>query len=78
MGTMASLARPTGCFRKDGIMGAVLGLVIFIADLWAIIKTLQSSVTAGNKLLWVLIILLLPVLGLILWFFLGLRTAGDQ
>lgn len=59
-------------------MGAVLGLVIFIADLWAIIKTLQSSVTAGNKLLWVLIILLLPVLGLILWFFLGLRTAGDQ
>lgn len=55
-------------------MEAILGLVVFIADLWAIIKTLQSPVTAGNKLLWVLIILLLPVIGLILWFFLGPRA----
>lgn len=59
-------------------MEAVLGLVIFIADLWAIVKTLQSPVTAGNKLLWVLIIFLLPVIGLILWYFLGPRTAGSQ
>ncbi len=59
-------------------MEVVLGLVIFIADLWAIVKTLQSPVTAGNKLLWVLIIFLLPVIGLIIWFFLGPRAAGGQ
>ena len=55
-------------------MEAVLGLVIFIADLWAIVKTLQSPVSAGNKLLWVVIIILLPVIGLILWYFMGPRT----
>ncbi len=55
-------------------MEALLGLAIFIADLWAIVKTLQSPVSAGNKLLWVIIIILLPVIGLILWYFMGPRS----
>lgn len=55
-------------------MEAIVGLVIFIADLWAIVKTLQSPVSAGNKLLWVVIIILLPVIGLILWYFMGPRA----
>jgi hypothetical protein len=49
----------------------LLGLLIFIADVWAIVKTVQSPASGGTKLLWVLIILILPLLGLILWFFLG-------
>ncbi len=52
-------------------MEAILGIIILIADVWAIVQTVQSSVTTGNKILWVLIIFLLPVLGLILWFFIG-------
>lgn len=55
-------------------MEALLGLAILIADLWAIVKTLQSPVSAGNKLLWVIIIILLPVIGLILWYFMGPRS----
>lgn len=55
-------------------MEVLLGLAIFIADILAIVKTLQSSVTAGNKALWVLIIFLLPVVGLILWYFMGPRS----
>ncbi len=55
-------------------MEALFGLAIFIADIWAIVKTLQSRVSAGDKLLWVLIILLLPVIGLFLWYFMGPRT----
>lgn len=54
-------------------MEFLLGIIIFIADIWAIIKTLQSPASAGSKILWVLIIILLPVIGLILWFFLGPR-----
>ena len=49
----------------------LLGLLILIGDVWAIINIVQSSATNGKKLLWVLLVLLLPVLGLILWFFLG-------
>lgn len=56
-------------------MGTLLGIAIFVADLWAIVKTIQSPVTPGNKVLWVVIIFLLPIVGLILWFFLGPRAA---
>ncbi len=55
-------------------MGFIVGLIILIADIWAILKTLQSPVTPGVKLLWVLVIFLLPVLGLLIWFFLGPRS----
>jgi len=52
---------------------ALLGIIILIADVMAIIKTLQSSAPAGTKTVWVLVIILLPVLGLIIWLFLGPR-----
>ena len=53
--------------------GGLFGLLVLIGDVWAIINIVQSSATNGKKLLWVLLVLLLPVLGLILWFFLGPR-----
>jgi hypothetical protein len=49
------------------------GLLILAADIWAIINILQSSASNGNKLLWIVVVVLLPLLGLILWFFLGPR-----
>lgn len=55
----------------DVIMEGILGLLILIADIYAIIKILQSSASGLKKLIWVLIVLLLPVIGLILWFFAG-------
>ncbi len=54
-----------------GTGSGVLGLIILILDIWAIIKVLGSSATAGMKLVWVLVILFLPVVGLILWFLFG-------
>lgn len=52
-------------------MELILGLIIFVADIWAIVQTIQSSATTGMKVLWVVLILILPLIGLILWFFLG-------
>ena len=49
------------------------GLLILAGDIWAIINILQSSADNAKKLIWVLVVLLLPVLGLILWFFMGPR-----
>ncbi|MBU1193063.1 MAG: PLDc N-terminal domain-containing protein [Gammaproteobacteria bacterium] len=54
-------------------VGGLLGLIILIADIWAIIKTVESNATTGTKVVWVVVILLLPVLGLILWLLLGRR-----
>jgi len=50
------------------------GLLILIGDVWAIINIFQSSASNEKKLLWIVVVLLLPLLGLILWFFLGPRS----
>ncbi|MGA7951541.1 MAG: PLDc N-terminal domain-containing protein [Thiobacillaceae bacterium] len=42
-------------------------------DIWAIINIFQSSASNEKKLIWILAVVLLPLLGLILWFFLGPR-----
>ncbi len=54
-------------------VGGLLGVIILILDVLAIIKTIQSNATTGTKVFWVVIILLLPVLGMLLWFLMGPR-----
>lgn len=56
-------------------IGGLLGLIILIADVYAIVKTIQSAATTGTKVLWIVIILVLPVVGFLLWLFLGPRSA---
>ena len=53
--------------------GGILGVLILAGDIWAIINILQSTASNEKKLIWILAVVLLPVLGLILWFFLGPR-----
>jgi hypothetical protein len=53
--------------------GGIVGLLILAGDIWAIINVLQSSASNAKKLVWILVVLLLPLLGLILWFLLGPR-----
>ena len=52
----------------------IIGLLILIGDIWAIINIIQSSASSEKKLLWIVAVVLLPLLGLILWFFLGPRS----
>jgi len=54
-------------------VGGVFGLLILIANVWAIINIVQSGASTGAKVLWSVLILLLPLLGLIIWFFAGPR-----
>ncbi|SEN04935.1 Phospholipase_D-nuclease N-terminal [Pseudomonas sp. ok272] len=51
----------------------LVGLIILALDIWAIINVLKSSAEIGMKIIWVLLILLLPVLGLIIWAIAGPR-----
>jgi hypothetical protein len=50
------------------------GLIVLVADIWAIVNILQSGSDTAKKVLWTVVVLVLPVLGFILWFFLGPRT----
>jgi len=55
----------------------LIGLAILVADIWAIINVLQSNATTGSKILWTLLILILPVVGLIIWYFAGPRKGSS-
>ena len=51
----------------------LIGLIILALDIWVIINVLKSGADTGMKIVWVLLILLLPVLGLIIWAIAGPR-----
>jgi hypothetical protein len=55
-------------------VGGLLGLIILVLDVYAIVKTVGSGASTGTKVLWVVLILLLPVLGLILWALMGPKS----
>lgn len=49
----------------------IFGLLVLIADIYAIVKTLQSPADVGPKVLWIVLILVLPLLGVVLWWLFG-------
>ncbi|MCU1716212.1 PLDc N-terminal domain-containing protein [Pseudomonas sp. 5P_3.1_Bac2] len=53
--------------------GGLLGLVILALDIWAILSVIKSSASLGVKLVWIVLIVILPVLGLIIWVLFGPR-----
>ena len=52
-------------------MGSIIGIIILALDIYAIYTILSGSGDAGKKLLWVILVLFLPILGMILWFAIG-------
>jgi hypothetical protein len=52
-------------------IGSILGLLVLIFDVWAIINITQSSVSTGSKVFWIVLILLLPVIGLVIYALMG-------
>jgi hypothetical protein len=55
-------------------VGGFFGLLVLIADIWAIVNVFGSSASTGAKVVWTVLILLLPVLGFIIWLLAGPRT----
>ena len=56
-------------------VGGLMGLIILILDVWAIVKVVQSSAETFSKVFWIVLILLLPIFGLLLWLLFGPRGA---
>ena len=55
--------------------GGIIGLIIFVLDILAIISVIQSGLEPVMKLVWVLVILVLPLIGLLLWYLIGSKKA---
>ena len=52
-------------------MGGLIGLVILVLDIIAIVDIVKSSKDTGGKILWLLLVILLPLIGMILYFLIG-------
>lgn len=52
-------------------MKTIFGIIVFIADIYAILQIIGSNATLGKKILWSLGVILFPVLGFIVWYFAG-------
>ncbi|MGE0625842.1 MAG: PLD nuclease N-terminal domain-containing protein [Pseudomonadales bacterium] len=52
-------------------VGGIGGLIILVLDVYAIVKILGSGASTGAKVGWTVAVLLLPILGVILWFLFG-------
>jgi succinate dehydrogenase/fumarate reductase cytochrome b subunit len=50
------------------------GIIVLIADVWALVNILQSGADTAKKVIWTVLVIVLPVLGFILWYFLGPKT----
>ena len=49
----------------------IVGLLILVLDIIAIVSVIKSGMEPVMKLLWILLILILPVVGMILYFVLN-------
>lgn len=74
---LAGYAEGTNPNRENLTMGSTLSglisLIIFALDIWAIINVVKSGAELPMKIIWILVIVILPVLGLIIWAVAGPR-----
>ena len=52
-------------------MGTLIGLGVLVLDIIAIVDALKSSMDTGKKALWIILVLVLPIVGMILYFLIG-------
>ena len=49
----------------------ILGIIILILDIWAILQIIKGGGSTATKVVLILVILLLPVIGLLIWLLAG-------
>ena len=50
---------------------SIIYLIVLVLDIIALVKLLQSGADTGSKILWAILIILLPVVGMVLYFLMG-------
>jgi hypothetical protein len=52
----------------------LLGLLVLVLDVIALVNIIASSMSVGGKLLWAVVVIILPVLGMLLYFAFGRKA----
>ncbi len=59
------------------MLSGIIGLIVLVLDIYAIVQVLGSAATPVKKVLWSLFIVFAPVLGLLVWYLMGPRSAAN-
>jgi hypothetical protein len=49
----------------------LVGLISLLLLIWALIGILQSSAAPVEKLIWVIVVIVMPIIGFVLWYLIG-------
>jgi len=67
-----------GIFGIVGIMGmaflffcSIITVAAFVFWIWVLIDILKNEFTGSNKLIWLVAVIMIPLLGMILYWFIG-------
>ncbi|MEA3251249.1 MAG: PLDc N-terminal domain-containing protein [Pseudomonadota bacterium] len=52
-------------------VGGILGLIWLFIIIWAIVKVAKSTASTLSKMIWILVLLIFPLVGLIVWLLFG-------
>lgn len=55
---------------------SLLGIVVLVLDIIAIVSILLGSGSVGHKVLWTVLVLVFPIVGMILYYLIG-RSPRD-
>lgn len=50
------------------------GFILLVLNVWAFVSIIGSGASTGAKVLWCLLVLVLPLVGFIIWFVAGPRA----
>jgi hypothetical protein len=59
------------------VIAGLFGLLVLIADIWAILNIFQSSESNGSKALWIALVIVFPVIGFIVWYVAGPKARSS-
>ncbi|PRY73310.1 phospholipase D-like protein [Marivita geojedonensis] len=67
---------------KESKMGIEItgigGFILLVLNVWAFVSIIGSKNSTGSKVLWCLLVLILPLLGFIIWLIAGPRSASSR
>lgn len=57
-------------------LSGIGGFILLVLDIWAIVSIIGSGASTGKKVLWVVLVVLLPLLGFLIWLLAGPKSAA--
>ncbi|MDC0737863.1 PLD nuclease N-terminal domain-containing protein [Cognatishimia sp. SS12] len=54
------------------------GFFVLVLNVWAIVSIVGSTASTTRKVIWTILVLLLPVIGFVIWLVIGPRPAKSK